>query len=77
MPIYILAPARPLLCFLAVEGGRCVRYSVLTSYAHKVFDEMPEPHLSFLLFLLLCSSCKLHFSQNLSRFDGAPTIQVF
>ena len=62
MPIYILAHARPLLCFLAVEGGRCVCYSVLTSYAHEVFDEMPEPHLSF----LLCSSSKLDLQAQFS-----------
>ena len=35
----------------------------LTSYAHEVFDEMPEPHLSFLL-------SKLHFPQYLSSFSG-------
>ena len=49
MPIYMLAPARSLLCFLVGRrvGGVCC--SALTSYAHEVFDEMPEPRLSFVL----------------------------
>ena len=49
MPIYMLAPARSLLCFLAGRRLGGVLLCVLTSYAHEVFDEMPESHLSFLL----------------------------
>ena len=49
MPIYMLAPALSLLCFLAGRRVGGVGYSVLTTYAHEVFDEMSEPHLSFLL----------------------------
>ena len=40
-------------------------------HAHEVFDEMPGPHLSFLISKLEIS--KLHFPSDLSRFDGAPT----
>ena len=63
MPIY--TPCREqstqVLCFSLAEGERAWWCS---SYAHKVFDGMPEPHyLSFLL-------SKLHFSQYLSRFSG-------
>ena len=48
MPIYMLSPARS-LCFLAGQRVQVCVALALTSYAHEVFDEMPEPHLSFLL----------------------------
>ena len=76
MPIYMLAPARSLLCFLAGQrvGGVCC--SVLTSYAHEMFDEMPEPHLlSFLpskldlqaTFSLICVGLAVHQLHKCSK----------
>ena len=71
----MLVPARSFLSFLADQRVEVCTTLVLTSYAHEVFDEMPEPHLSFLS--SPSSTSKLHFPQDLSRFGGAPTIQVF
>ena len=46
-----------------------MRCSVLPSmHAHEVFDQMPEPHLSFVL-------SKLHFPQDLSS-SGGPSRPV-
>ena len=59
----MLAPARSLLYFLVGRRLGGVLLSVLTSYAHEVFDEMPEPQLGFLLSKLdLQATFSLRFS---------------
>ena len=51
-----IPPSCSVLCFLAGRVGEVCVALALTSYAHEVFDKMPEPHLSFLLSKLLVQS---------------------
>ena len=59
----------PSALFFSDRGGEGLVVLYLTSYAHKVFDGMPEPH--YLSFLLSKLDLQAPFSSiYLSRFSG-------